>query len=375
MKKAVIIIPTYNERENISKLIPILLDIFKGISTWDMHILVVDDSSPDKTADVVREIIKKHPKVHLHLNAKKAGLGHAYIVGMEESFDRMNADLVFEMDADFQHDPYKVPEFLQAVDNGADLVVGSRYIKGGSIPSHWKLQRKFLSVVGNWVNMVVFTNFSIHDWTGGFRAIRKSVFEAVRDDIGEKRLSGYTFQIGFLHKVLRKGFKIVEVPFAFKDRTSGESKLGPDYIRNALLYIVTARYQEIVTSHIFKFGIVGGIGFVINAVALAVFTSKFGIEAGNASAMGAEIAIVSNFILNNFWTFSERQVNTPVALIKKFIQFNIASAGAVVIQKVVVTLGTSYTSDNLKFLWFVVAVAIGMVLNYVIYSKVIWKKK
>ncbi len=375
MKKAVLVIPTYNERENIARLIPILLDVFKRVPEWDIHILVVDDTSPDKTAEVVKDIAKKHAQVHLLLNPKKVGLGHAYRVGLIEAFDSLHADVAFEMDADFQHDPEKIPEFLEAIDKGADLVVGSRYIKGGSIPTHWKFQRKFLSVVGNWINMIVFTNFSIHDWTGGFRAIRKSVFEAVRNDIGDERLSGYTFQIGFLHKVLRKGFKIVEVPFHFQDRTSGESKLGPDYIKNALSYILTARFHEIVTSHIFKFAVVGGIGFVINAVALEIFSTKFGIEAGNASAMGAEIAIVSNFILNNFWTFSERQVNTAWGLIKKFVQFNIASVGAVIIQKVVVSLGTTYTSDSLKFLWFVVAVAIGMVLNYVIYSKVIWKKK
>lgn len=375
MNKAIIIIPTYNERENISRLIPVLEDVFSTIERWQMHILVVDDNSPDKTADVVKDFIKKNAKIHLLVNERKAGLGNAYLKGMTKAFDELSADVVFEMDADFQHDPDKIPDFLNALDKGADMVLGSRYIPGGSIPSHWKLQRKFLSVVGNWINMLVFTNFKIHDWTGGYRAIRKSVFDAIRNDLGDDRLSGYTFQIGTLHKVLRKGFKIVEVPFHFKDRTSGESKLGPDYVTSALGYIFTARYHEIVQSHVFKFAVVGGIGFLINATLLGVLNSKFGVEAGNASAIGAEIAIVSNFILNNFWTFSERQVRTPMALLGKFIQFNIASAGAVIIQKVVVSAGTYYTGEHLKFLWFVVAVAIGMVLNFFIYSKVIWKQK
>lgn len=375
MKKAIIIIPTYNERENISKLIPVLETVFDRISDWDMHVLIVDDNSPDKTADIVRDFAKKNKNVHLQVNEKKAGLGNAYLVGMTKAIDTLGADVVFEMDADFQHDPEKIPEFLKAIDNGADMVLGSRYIPGGSIPSHWKFQRKFLSVVGNWINMIVFTNFKIHDWTGGYRAIKRSVFEAIRNDLSDDRLSGYTFQIGTLHKILRKGFKIVEVPFHFKDRTSGESKLGQDYITNALTYILSARFHEIIQSHIFKFGVVGGIGFVINAVGLQVFSTRFGIEAGNASAMGAEIAIVSNFILNNFWTFSERRVKSPIGLVGKFIQFNIASIGAVIIQKVVVSIGTQYTSDSLKFFWFVVAVFIGMFLNYVIYSKVIWKQK
>lgn len=375
-QKAVIIVPTYNEKENISKLIPVLFNVFSGIRNWDMHILVVDDNSPDGTSDVVKAIQEKDKRVHLRINKQKAGLGAAYLVGMHEAFDNLHADVAFEMDADFSHDPKKIPEFLQTLDEGADMVVGSRYIKGGSIPKNWGMDRKFLSVVGNLVNKIILFDFSVHDWTTGYRAIRRKVFEAVGGELEGRRFAGYTFQIGFLHKALRKGFIVKEVPIQFVDRTIGESKLGTDYIKNALMYLLVARYHEIVTSHIFKFGIVGGIGFVINAGILALLSSKaIGIEPGNASAIGAEVAIISNFLFNNYWTFSERQVNGLGATLKKFVQFNIASLGAVVIQKVVVGLGTTYTSDSLKYVWFVVAVAIGMVLNYVIYSKVIWKKK
>ncbi len=375
MKKAIIIIPTYNERENVSALIPVLLEIFSSIPNWDMEILVVDDTSPDGTAEAVEALKKKNKKIHLLVNKEKAGLGSAYLKGMEEAFDRLGADVVFEMDADFSHDPLKVPTFLAEIEKGADLVVGSRYIKGGSIPSDWGFSRKFLSIVGNLVNMVVLTNFQIHDWTTGYRAITKEVFLAIRGEMDTKQFSGYTFQIGFLHKTLRKGFRIVEVPIQFIDRKVGQSKLGPDYIKSALQYILVARAKEIVASHVFKFGIVGGIGFVINATALGVLSSqRIGFSPGDASAIGAEVAIVSNFMFNNFWTFSERQVRTPVALIKKFVQFNIASLGAVVIQKVVVGFGTHYTSDDLKFVWFILAVIIGMFVNFVIYSKIIWKK-
>lgn len=374
--KAVIIVPTYNEKENIAKLIPVLLSEFENVSQWDMHVLVVDDSSPDGTADVVKSIAAKNDHVHLFINKKKNGLGAAYLVGMHEAFEKIDAEVAFEMDADFSHDPKKIPEFMNAIDAGADMVVGSRYIKGGSIPKDWGIDRKFLSVVGNWVNKLILFDFSVNDWTTGYRAIRKSVFEAVSSEMEASRFAGYTFQIGFLHKALRKGFKVKEVPIQFIDRTIGESKLGTDYIKNALMYLLVARYHEIVESHIFKFAVVGGTGFVINASILAVLSSqKFGVEPGNASAIGAEVAIVSNFILNNFWTFSERQVKEIGAILKKFVQFNIASLGAVLIQKVVVGFGTAYTSDSLKFVWFVVAVAIGMVLNYIIYSKVIWKKK
>lgn len=374
-KKAIIIIPTYNERENIAKLIPVLLEIFTAIKQWQMEILVVDDSSPDGTADVVAAIAKKDPLVHLFVNTVKAGLGHAYLVGMHEAVTHYQADVVFEMDADFSHDPSKIPAFLDAIDQGADMVVGSRYIPGGSIPQDWGWNRKFLSVVGNWVNKIILFDFSVNDWTTGYRAIKKEVFLAVSPEMGDERFAGYTFQIGFLHKALRKKFRIKEVPIQFTDRVVGESKLGTDYIVNALMYLLTERAKEILASHLFKFAVVGGIGFVINLVALAVLSAPaVGIEAGNASAIGAEIAIVSNFLFNNFWTFSERKVSTLGGILKKFVQFNIASLGAVIIQKVVVGLGTQYTSASYKFLWFVLAVGIGMVLNYIIYSKVIWKK-
>lgn len=373
-QKAVVIIPTYNEHENISKLIPVLAGIFEKVSSWDMHILIVDDNSPDGTADVVKKLSREYPFVHLFENEKKAGLGHAYLLGMHHSFEKLNADVVFQMDADFQHDPFLLPTFLAALDAGADMVIGSRYIKGGSIPADWGVYRKFLSVVGNVINMIVLTDFSIHDWTTGYRAVRKKVFEAVQSEMDDAIFSGYTFQIGFLHKALRRKFVIKEIPLQFADRKVGQSKLGPDYIKNALKYIFYARYKEIVQSHLFKFGIVGGIGFLINAIGLEVFF-RMGLDSGNAAALGAEFAIISNFILNNFWTFSERKVTTVPALLSKFVQFNLASMAAVLIQKIVVGYGTSQTSDDLKFVWFVFAVAIGMVVNYLIYSKVIWKKK
>lgn len=375
MNKAIVIVPTYNEKPNIEKLIPTLLDVFKRVPQWDMHVLVVDDSSPDGTGDVVKEFGKKHHNVHLHTNAKKAGLGAAYLVGMTEAFDELKADVVFEFDADFSHDPDHIPAFLQALDAGADMVLGSRYIKGGSIPSDWGFYRKFLSVVGNIVNMVVLTDFRVRDWTTGYRAIRRKVFESLRAEMGAEQFTGYTFQIGFLHKALRRNFVVKEVPIQFVDRKIGNSKLGTEYIKRALEYILVTRFLEITQDRKFKFAVVGGIGFVINAIGLEVFRRTLHVDSGTAAAMGAEAAIISNFSFNNFWTFKERQVKTVATIIPKFIQFNLASLGAVVIQKVVVGLGTHYTTDALRFFWFVIAAAIGMIVNYIIYSRVIWKMK
>ncbi|PWU24053.1 glycosyltransferase family 2 protein [Candidatus Cerribacteria bacterium 'Amazon FNV 2010 28 9'] len=393
-KKAIIIVPTYNEKENVVKLIPVLEEVFAGIHNWDMHVLFVDDSSPDGTADEVKKFAKKNKHVHVHINPQKRGLGAAYLSGMKEAFGELGADVVFEFDADFSHDPAKIPDFLNKIDQGFDMVIGSRYIKGGSIPSDWGFDRKVLSVIGNLFITFVFTDFRIHDWTSGYRAITKKVYEFVVDEMSDPKLSGYTFQAAFLRKAVRKGFKVAEVPFAFVDRKIGKSKLGSDNIKTTLQFVIGDRFEEIINSRIFKFGVVGGLGFVINTIGLFLFSRIAVVQslaislshttgltiinaAGTASALGAECAIISNFILNNAWTFSDRKTTNVVQTASKFIQFNIASFGAVILQFIIVGAGTHFTGSGTisKLFWLVSATAIGMVLNFIIYSTFIWKKK
>src|SRR6266498_3131771 len=147
--KIIVILPTYNERENISKMIPLLEEeIFPTIKNHKMHILVVDDKSPDGTADAVKELMKKWDNVKL-LSGDKDGLGAAYVRGMKHAMKEMDADAVMEFDSDFQHNPHDIPRLISAMDQGADYVIGSRYIPGGSIPKEWGLDRKFLSVFGS----------------------------------------------------------------------------------------------------------------------------------------------------------------------------------------------------------------------------------
>lgn len=403
--RAVIIVPTYNERPNIQKLIPAVAQVLKTVKQ-EVLLLVVDDSSPDGTADEVRELAKRYPFVRLLVNKKKSGLGGAYLKGMEHAFRELQADVILQMDADLSHDPKKIPAFLTAVSEGADLVLGSRYIPGGSIPANWGLHRKFLSVVGNLTISAILLSLAVRDWTTGYRAIKKSVYDAVHAELETERFSGYTFQIGFLHKALRRGFVVKEVPFHFIDRTVGESKLGTEYIVNTLRYILSVRIKEILSNRIFKFLMVGGFGFVVNFVAFRVFTalqlgqalfSLPGYETltllhgplsdrGLAVVLGAEVAIISNYILNNLWTFKDRRIQGVLAHLSKFAQFNAGSVGSVVLQYVtmqaclflfglftVFTVGKiAIESDNF---YLALGVLIGMVWNFTIYSKVIWRKK
>lgn len=385
MKKAVIVIPTYNERENIQKVIPLLFKVFKEIKAWDMHILVVDDSSPDNTADAVRDFEKKYDNVHLLLNKQKAGLGGAYLKGLAKAFGEMGAEVAFEFDADLSHDPTKIPEFLRQIENGADLVLGSRYVKGGGIPSNWGLHRKFLSVIGNIIIMIVLTDFRIHDWTGGYRAITKPVYDAVHKDLSSERFMGYTFQIGFLHKAVKKGFKVTEVPFKFVDREIGESKLGMEYIKNILIYIFKTRAKELMSHRVTKFVVVGGIGALIQLSSLYLWRQAVSSYVF-ASFLAIETAIVSNFLLNNYWTFAEKQAKISQFPVK-FFQFNLASAGSIAIQTLIAFLGKTFVGlfplftlpliglvIDTGMVYAVIGILVGMFWNFFAYTNLIWKK-
>ncbi len=394
MPKAFVIIPTYNERENIAKVIPLLLSVFKDCRGWEMGIVVVDDTSPDKTYEVVEALTKKHAQIHLVLNKQKSGLGGAYLKGMAHAFGELKADVVFEFDADLSHDATRIPAFLQKIDEGYDLVLGSRYVTGGGIPADWGIHRKFLSVVGNLFIMTVLTDFRIRDWTTGYRAITRRVYDAVSPELHSEQFSGYAFQVGFLHKAVRKGFKVAEVPFVFVDRTIGHSKLGAEYIKNALFFILKVRIAEIMSSRIFKFVIVGGLGAMTQLISLQLFRNfipglnLIGISAFQmATLLSIEAAVVLNFLLSNLWTFADRKLKViewPI----KFIQFNIASMGSILIQFVLNTLGEKFIGLFALFtipltqfdvdtglVFAVVGILVGMFWNFFAYSNLIWRAK
>lgn len=392
MKTAVVIIPTYNERDNIVETVAAVFAATEKVANWNIHILVVDDTSPDKTAEVVQKLQKTEKKLHLLVNPNKVGLGGAYLKGMAMAFSKLKADVVFEFDADLSHPPEKLPAFLALIDEGRDMVLGTRYSNGGGIPADWGLHRKFMSIVGNLIIMVVFTNASIRDWTSGYRAITKKVYEAVHPLLHSERFSGYTFQIGFLYNAVRKGFSIDFVPYQFRDRVKGKSKIGPEYMKNTLIYILKVRFLEIISNRIFKFVVVGGIGALIQFVTLAIFRQLMAYTL--AYFLSAEVAVGSNFVLSNIWTFSDRSLTLP-EIPKKFLTFNLASFGSVGIQTVLATFGKIVIGDTVPlfaipfsalvlgkpfifdtgFLFLVIGILVGMVWNFTAYTRIVWKQK
>jgi dolichol-phosphate mannosyltransferase len=230
-----VIIPTYNERDNIGQLIDRLLALPLGL-----EILVVDDGSPDGTGDLVASRAAGEPRVHLMRRAGKLGLGSAYRDGFRYALER-GAEYVFEMDADFSHDPDRIAAFLEAARN-ADLVLGSRYLDGRVTVINWPLGRLILSYAANVYTRIV-TGLPVYDATGGFKCFRRRALEAVRLD--RVRSDGYAFQIEMSYKLWRKGFRIIEIPIVFTDRVAGVSKMNGRIVWEAASLVWRLRFADL----------------------------------------------------------------------------------------------------------------------------------
>ena len=237
-----IVIPTYNEKENIRALIPQIIEVFEqnGFSA-EGKIIVVDDNSPDGTSEKVKDFMKRYKNVFLLKRNAKTGLGSAYIAGFKYALE-LGADIIFEMDGDCSHDPKDIGRFLDELKNGYDAVVGSRYIKGGDIPE-WGFYRRLISKGGNFFARTI-AGIPIHDCTSGYRAIRASILREI--DLDELNVEGYAFQISLLHSLLERNAKIKEIPITFRERGSGESKLGNGDIREFFITSFRLRRRKIV---------------------------------------------------------------------------------------------------------------------------------
>ncbi len=234
-ERALVIVPTYNERENIARIVETVL-----AQDPRLEILVVDDGSPDGTGGIVGGLTQLNPRVHLRQRDRKLGLGTAYIAGFKWALERDYA-YVFEMDADFSHDPGHLPEFLRVIAD-ADLVLGSRYRDGKVSVVNWPIKRLLLSYYAN-VYARFATRLPVWDATGGFKCFRREVLQAV--DLDAVKSNGYAFQIEMSFRAWKKGFRIAEIPIVFVDRTEGESKMSRAIIREAVWMVWHLRWMGI----------------------------------------------------------------------------------------------------------------------------------
>jgi len=235
IERPIVVVPTYNEADNIGRIVPQILAQDNRLS-----VLVVDDSSPDGTADIVRRLPDYGGRVNLLLREQKAGLGQAYIAGFRWVLDNTDHDAIFEMDADFSHDPSALPQFLREIAVN-DLVLGSRYLNGITVVN-WPLSRLILSVGANMYASRV-TGLPLKDCTGGFKCFRRSVLEALPLD--RIKSDGYSFQIELNYHVWKRGYRIKEIPIMFVDRQVGVSKMSRRIIFEATWMVWALRFKRI----------------------------------------------------------------------------------------------------------------------------------
>jgi dolichol-phosphate mannosyltransferase len=234
-ERALVIIPTYNERENIRRIIDSALK-----QDGRIEVLIVDDGSPDGTGQIVAELEALDPRVHLLEREKKMGLGTAYIAGFRWALER-DYQYILEMDADFSHDPAHLKQFLSAIETN-DLVLGSRYQQGRVTVVNWPISRLILSYSANLYARAV-TGLPVWDATGGFKCFRRSVLEAI--DLSRVRSNGYAFQIEMSFRAWKRGFRIAEIPIVFVDRTEGTSKMSKSIVREAIWMVWRLRWWAI----------------------------------------------------------------------------------------------------------------------------------
>ncbi|HDG68270.1 MAG TPA: polyprenol monophosphomannose synthase [candidate division Zixibacteria bacterium] len=235
MERVLVIMPTYNERDNIARIIPAVLEQDPRI-----NMLIIDDNSPDGTGEIVDKIAAENPRVDVIHREGKLGLGTAYVRGFKYSLQK-GYDLTFEMDADFSHDPAYLPKMIAAAEEGYDLVIGSRWIPGGGI-ENWPKSRERLS---RWASIYtrIVTGLPVHDTTAGFQAFRRRVLEEL--ELDKIRSDGYSFQIETKFKVWRKGFWIKEIPIIFRDRELGESKINRKIVYEAFFMVWLLRIESL----------------------------------------------------------------------------------------------------------------------------------
>ena len=327
-------LPTYNEAANIDDILRQLLAVFDPNLEIGMQILVVDDESPDGTGSQVAEFAKTDDRVHL-LSGPKQGLGSAYTRGFEYVLAHLNCDVIVQMDADFSHAPADVLRLVAALD-AADVVIGSRYVQGGSIDAVWGRRRRLLSHGGNVFARLVAGLKGVKDCTAGFKALRVSALS--RAFPLRLPVQGYVFQVACLHALKIEGAQIVEIPIHFSERKAGVTKLGLGDIAEFFVHVWWLRLLSKKT--FIKFALTGLSGVIVNLGCFELLRAA-SVNVYLASPIAIELSIIWNFFLNNFWTFRDRTISDRRRV--RGLKFNIVSLA---------TLGLSFsTFVGLRWLW------------------------
>ena len=369
IEKIVIIIPTYNESLVIKAT---LLEVFKAtecISDMDIHVLVFDSCSTDNTQQIVAGLQETHQNLHLKTEPKKSGLCSAYLQAMRYALTDLSADIVMEFDADLSHQPKYIAPMLEKMKTH-DVVVGSRYVRGGSIPKQWGWHRKLLSVLGNYAARFILTS-KYKDFTSGFRATHRRVLESV---LPEKFLSNqYAYKLQLLWLLHKNKSRICEYPIEFIDRQQGVSKLPANSIMDSLMVLFVLRFQAL--SGYFKMCLVGLSGVFLQLIVYNVLRQF--LSPLSAVTFAIVAASINNFVLNNQFTFNGGVSKNHHQKLKSFGIFFGYSVLMLGLQNYWLHLGLKYIGSGYlkENLTMVTGMVLGSFLNYLTYSRYIWRQK
>lgn len=369
--KISVIIPTYNEEENIQILVPLLEEKFKLFSDYNFKILFVDGNSKDNTVNIIKNLQKKYPNIDLIVEKEKSGLGGAYIKGYKHSISEHQADYVVEMDADLQHNPDDFPKLIEKIKEDYDLVIGSRYVKGGSVPKDWALYRKFISYFGSLFARVVLRIMKVKDFTSGFRLTKVAgILDQI--DFSKIKSKGFAYKMDMLVRIYDMKAKITEVPIEFGLRDRGTSKMEQKNFKDSLFVVLEFAKER--NKNFIKFVIVGFGGLFVDTFLFNIFS--FQIEPYYAAIFSGFVAMLFTFLLNNFFSFRDRSKKTFIDLITFFVVYSLSSlvpvfARGYIIFLFVYEFGDTFIVRNIAFF---IGIFLGLIWNYTVYSKIIWKK-
>ena len=362
--KICFVLPTYNEEENIENIIQQILKEEKNQSKHTFSILVVDDNSTDETQAIVQRYTSLNSKVHL-VTGQKKGLGDAYKRGFNYALNDLQADLIFQMDSDGQHDTSLIPHFVSSIEGGRDVVIGSRFVEGGTTPD-FSFSRLIMSKVGNLLVRYVGGITQVKDCTSGYRAIRASYLKEL--DFSYLSTRGYSFQSSLICDLAWRGADISEIPIEFSSRQGGDSKLALRDQIEFLLNIPRLGFRNL--EDFMKYSLVGVSGVFVNLGLYLFLTRYYEISELVAPLIAIESALISNFILNNFWTFGKRITQSRIRV--KFVKFHLVSGFSALI---------NYSAFLTLFLVFglydilanLIGIGLAAIVNYLINSNWTWK--
>ncbi|KTC89616.1 glycosyltransferase family 2 protein [Fluoribacter dumoffii] len=371
IEKVVIIIPTHNEASVIQSTIEQVFTSVESVKGYDVHILIFDSASTDNTQQIVTSLQSNHPKLHLRNESIKSGLGSAYLQAMNYALTSLNADIIFEFDADLSHQPKYIPPILEMLQT-CDCVLGSRYISGGSIPKDWELHRKLFSILGNYIARAVLTP-RYKDFTSGFRATRRQQLLKI---LPHRFLTNhYAYKMQLLWLLHKNKARIREFPIDFIDRNEGYSKLPKNSIVDSLRVVFTLRYHAI--KRYLKMCLVGSLGIAVQFIVYNVLRGYVQISPFDASQIAVCAAIINNFILNSKITFGDKNKIPRLSKIKRLVIFTIYSLFIINLQSYwlkfgVLCFGGGPLRENV-----IMSIGIGLIslLNYYTYSRHIWSEK